>query len=79
MLWLGKPPLFCSPSLLGSLSVSFSFSIPFLFSVFFLFPVLLLFPVEALLEGLEGNPIAGVLSAILVNDLQVVLTMQAVN
>ena len=40
--------------------------------------LLLLFPVDALLAGLEGNPIAGVLAAVLVNDLQVVLTMQAV-
>ena len=39
--------------------------------------LLLNFPVDALLGGLEGNPIAGVLSAVLVNDLQVVLTMEA--
>jgi hypothetical protein len=40
--------------------------------------LLLIFPVDALLAGLEGNPIAGVLAAVLVNDLQVVLTMSAV-
>ena len=40
--------------------------------------LLLEFPVEALLAGLEGNPIAGVLAAVLVNDLQVVLTLVAV-
>ena len=41
--------------------------------------MLLKFPVDALLAGLEDNPsIAGVLAAVLVNDLQVVLEMEAV-
>jgi len=40
--------------------------------------LLLKFPIEGLLETLEGNPLAGVLAALLVNDLPVVMEMKKI-